>query len=71
MDFCAKATINIEKNYVFCYTIVEKLKDIAVSMEIDEIHIFDETGCIFAGTNPEYYGLTLDSGEQVRFFYLC
>lgn len=49
-------------------TSVEKLKDIAVSMEIDEIHIFDETGCIFAGTNPEYYGLTLDSGEQVRFF---
>ena len=34
-------------------TSVEKLKDIAVSMEIDEIHIFDETGCIFAGTNPE------------------
>ena len=40
-------------------------------MEIDEIHIFDETGCIFAVTNPDNYGLTLDSGEQVRFFYLC
>ena len=47
---------------------VDKLKDIAISMEIDEIHIFDTTGRIFAGTHPEYYDYTFDSGEQMMFF---
>lgn len=47
---------------------VEELQRIAELIEVDEIHIFDETGCIVAGTNPEYYGLTFDSGEQVSFF---
>lgn len=47
---------------------VEKLKEIAVLMEVDEIHIFDTTGRIYAGTHPEYYDFTFDSGEQMRFF---
>lgn len=47
---------------------VEELKAIAESLEIDEIHIFDTTGRIFAGTHPEYYDYTFDSGEQMMFF---
>lgn len=47
---------------------VDELKRIAVFMEVDEIHIFDKTGRIFAGTHPEYYGFTFDSGEQMMFF---
>lgn len=47
---------------------VEELKQIAKMMEVDEIHIFDTTGRIFAGTHPEYYDYTFDSGEQMRFF---
>ncbi|MCI8281417.1 MAG: diguanylate cyclase [Lachnospiraceae bacterium] len=47
---------------------VEELKRIAVFMEVDEIHVFDETGRIFAGTHPEYYDYTFDSGEQMMFF---
>lgn len=47
---------------------IENLRKIAEFMEVDEIHIFDKTGRIFAGTNPEYYGLTMDDGEQIRFF---
>ena len=47
---------------------VEELKKIAAFMEVDEIHIFDTTGCIYAGTHPEYYGFTFDSGDQMRFF---
>ena len=47
---------------------VEELKEIAKSVEIDEIHIFDETGRIFAGTHPQYYDYTFDSGEQMMFF---
>ena len=47
---------------------VEELKQIAASLEIDEIHIFDTTGRIFTGTHPQYYDLTFDSGEQINFF---
>ncbi len=34
----------------------------------EEIHFFDETGTIFAGTNPEYYGISFDDGEQIGYF---
>ncbi len=47
---------------------IDRLKKIAEFMEVDEIHIFDKTGCIFFGTHPEYYNYTFDSGEQMRFF---
>lgn len=47
---------------------VDQLKEIAKSVEIDEIHIFDATGRIVTGTHPEYYNLTMDSGEQILFF---
>jgi len=46
----------------------EELKQIATSLEVDEIHIFNTDGYIFAGTHPQYYGLTFDSGEQITFF---
>lgn len=46
----------------------EELKKIAEYVEVDEIHIFDGTGSIFAGSHPEYYNLTFDSGEQIGFF---
>lgn len=47
---------------------IEELKDIAASVEIDEIHVFDTTGRIFNGTHPQYYDYTFDSGEQMMFF---
>lgn len=47
---------------------VEELRKIAALMEVDEIHIFNEAGCIFSGTHPEYFGYTFESGEQMRFF---
>lgn len=47
---------------------VKALNEIAGSVEVDEIHIFDKSGCIIAGTHPEYFGLTVDSGEQISFF---
>ena len=46
----------------------EELKKIAVGVEVDEIHIFDEKGVIVAGTHPEYYGYSVESGEQIGFF---
>ena len=47
---------------------VDELKEIAASVEVDEIHIFDTTGRIVTGTHPQYYNYTLDSGEQMMFF---
>ncbi len=47
---------------------VEELKKIAAGMEVDEIHIFDKKGVIVAGTHPEYFGYSFDSGEQMNFF---
>ncbi len=47
---------------------VEELKKIASMIEVDEIHIFDTTGCIISGTHPSYYGYTFDSGDQMSFF---
>lgn len=46
----------------------QELEKIAEFIEVDEIHIFDTSGCIVMGTCPEYYGYTFDSGEQMRFF---
>lgn len=47
---------------------IEELKNIAQLIGVDEIHIFDRTGRIYAGTHPEYYDFTFDSGEQIAFF---
>ena len=40
----------------------EELRRIAEMEEVDEIHIFDNSGRIVAGTHPEYYGYSFDSG---------
>ena len=47
---------------------VDALKQVADMCEVDEIHIFDKSGEIISGTRPDYYGLTVDSGEQIGFF---
>ncbi len=46
----------------------EKLREIAEIIGVDEIHIFNDTGEIIAGTVPEYYGYTFDSGSQMAYF---
>ena len=47
---------------------MEELQRIAAMEEVDEIHLFDKTGTIVAGTVPEYYGYSFDDGEQIGFF---
>lgn len=49
-------------------TDIAELIRIAKLMAIDEIHIFDETGKIYAGTVPIYYGYSFESGEQMAYF---
>lgn len=47
---------------------IQELKKISEFIGVDEINIFDAKGEIIAGTHPEYYGYTFDSGEQIGFF---
>ncbi len=47
---------------------IEEFRQLAVKLEVNEIHIFDDTGRIFTGTHPEYFDYTFDSGEQIGFF---
>lgn len=64
----AEAIAYIIENNPSVLNSVADLKEIAALLEVDEIHIFDTTGRIYAGTHPQYYDFTFDSGEQMRFF---
>ncbi len=46
----------------------KKLRKVAKLLEVDEIHIFDESGVIVKGTTPKYYGYSFGSGDQMAFF---
>lgn len=43
-------------------------RKLAALLNVDEIHFFSPEGEIIAGTNPEYYGYTFNSGTQMQFF---
>lgn len=45
-----------------------ELDEIAKLQRVDEIHIFDASGTIVAGTEPKYYGYNFDSGKQMNYF---
>lgn len=47
---------------------IQELQKIAGFLQVDEMHLFDLSGTIYGGTNPEYYGYSFDSGEQMSFF---
>ncbi len=47
---------------------IDKLKHIVALLQIDEIHLFTHEGKIYSGNIPKYYGYTINSGEQMRFF---
>lgn len=47
---------------------VNELQKIAGLMSVDEIHFIDDTGTIYSGSLPKYFGYSFDSGEQMAFF---
>ena len=47
---------------------ISELRRIARALGVDQIHIFDAEGTICGSTRSEYLGLTLDAGEQIRYF---
>lgn len=64
----AKAAAYILEHNLVEETNIDELKKIAELLQVDELHLFDTTGEIYAGTHPEYYGFSFDSGEQMAFF---
>ena len=47
---------------------IDELQIIASLMSVDEIHLIDETGTIYSGSIPKYFGYSFDSCEQMAFF---
>lgn len=47
---------------------IDELQKIASLMSVDEIHLIDDTGTIYSGSIPKYFGYSFDLGEQMAFF---
>ncbi len=47
---------------------IEELQKIANLFSVDEINIFNKEGILYSGTQPDYYGMSMDDGEQIGFF---
>lgn len=50
---------------------VDELQKIAGLMSVDEIHFIDDTGTIYSGSLPKYFGYSFDSGEQMVSLNKC
>lgn len=46
----------------------EEYQELVELLNIDEIHIFNESGEIYEGSEAQYFGYSFDSGEQMSFF---
>lgn len=44
------------------------LRRYSLTLDVDEIHIFNAEGKIVAGTIPKYYGMTFNDGLQMSYF---
>lgn len=61
ISYIADAKPEVEYN-------IDELQKIASLMSLDEIHFIDDTGTIYSGSIPKYFGYSFDSGEQMAFF---
>lgn len=64
----AKAAAYIAQNNPEVIGDLEETRKVAALLQVDELHFFDTEGRLFAGTDPQYYDYTFNSGEQMRFF---
>lgn len=64
----ARAAAYMIQNNKSEITNVEEMQKIADLLQVDEVHIFNTHGVIYAGSEPKYYGYSVDSGEQIGFF---
>lgn len=64
----AKAAAYIVQNQPEVIGDLEETRKIAALLQVDELHLFDTEGRLFAGTEPKYFDYTFESGEQMQFF---
>lgn len=64
----ARAAAYIIQNKPEVIENLDEMKKIANLLQVDELHIFNKEGVIYAGSEPKYYGYYFDSGKQMRFF---
>lgn len=64
----AKAAAYIVQNHPAVLEDQNELKKIAELLQIDEFHIFNTDGVIYAGSEPKYFGYHFHSGPQMEFF---
>lgn len=64
----AKAVAYIVQNYPQAMESQEEIEKVAALLQVDELHLFDTEGRIYAGSVPEYFNYTMNSGEQMQFF---
>lgn len=64
----ADATAYFAEHYPEYITDLEHTRELSEKLDVDEIHFITPQGEIYAGTHPQYYGFTFQSGEQMRFF---
>ena len=64
----AKAAAYIVQNQPDVVKDLEEMRKIASLLQVDELHLFDMEGRLYAGSEPKYYDYTFRSGEQMQFF---
>ena len=64
----AKAAAYIVQNQPEVIGDLEETRKIAALLQVDELHLFDTDGRLYAGSEPKYYDYTFESGDQMRFF---
>lgn len=50
---------------------LNKVRELASKLEVDEIHFFTPDGRLYAGTHPRFYGYTFTSGPRRSSFCPC
>lgn len=64
----AKAAAYLVQYHPEMLTDQAEMKKVANFLLIDEFHVFNEEGTIYAGMQPQYFGMNFNDGEQMRFF---
>lgn len=64
----AKAAAYIMQHHPEYEDNLAEIRKIAELLQVDELHLFNREGVLYAGSEPKYYGYRFDSGEQISFF---
>lgn len=64
----ARAAAYMIQNHPEVVGDLEETRKIASLLQVDELHLFDTEGRLFAGSEPKYFDYTFESGEQMKFF---